>query len=85
MGGPDEAGDNGSVTQSLVLLFSAHLFVSKMSFLPMRSCSHKLSNCVSERRCRIYMENRERVFAFNQSASRKNHRNEVRAGVLEKR
>ena len=51
----------------------------------MRSCCHKLGNCVSECRSRMHMENRERVFALNQSSGGKNHRNEVCTGILKKR
>lgn len=65
VGGPDEDGDNGSVTQSLVSLVSLHFAFSVLSCLPMRSRCHELGNCVSERRGRVHMENRERVFAFN--------------------
>lgn len=51
----------------------------------MRSRCHELGNCVSERRGRVHMENRERVFAFNQPAGGQNHRNKVRAGILKER
>lgn len=84
VGGPEEDGDNGSVTQSLVSLAFLSC-VSGAFYLPMRSCRHELGNCVSERRRRVHMKHRERVFAFNQPAGGQNNRNEVRAGILKER
>lgn len=67
VGGPDDDGDSGSVTQSLAMSVSVS-YQPASAILPMRSSRDELCNRVGQGRARVHMENREGVFAFDQAA-----------------
>lgn len=84
VGGPDDDGDIGSVTQSLSMLVIVTMDRWVNTLLPMRSSRDDLCDCMGQGRGRVHVENGEGILAFDQATGGQNHRNEMCAGVLKK-